>query len=355
MGRGVLRIGIVGAGRVVRTRHIPGFRAIEGVRIVGVCNQHRESTVRVAREFDIPKIFGSWEPLIDDPEVDAVVIGTWPYMHCPVTLAALDAGKHVLTQSNMAMNAREAQRMVDRARESPELTAMVAPSPLGLTGDAFVAKLVADGFLGQLNEVHVRGLGDSLADPHAPMGWRQMTKYVGFNMLNLGELHETVLRWVAPPVRVLAKATKLIPIRRDPEAGKKARVGTADSIQALTTHEDGSVGTYRLSGVAHHGGGDAIALHGSAATLVYDLTRDEIRAARAGQPEPVPVAIPAALRSAWRVEEEFVEAIREGKPVTRTDFATAARTMQFTEAVARSSRHQQPVDLPLSEFSNPSL
>ena len=129
MGLRELRIGIVGAGRVARERHIPGFRALDKVRIVGVCNQHRESTVRVAREFDIPKIIEDWEHLIDDPEVDAVVIATRPSLHCPITLAALDAGKHVLTQSRMAMNAREAQRMLDRARECPHLTTMVAPSP----------------------------------------------------------------------------------------------------------------------------------------------------------------------------------------------------------------------------------
>ena len=355
MGLRRVRIGIIGAGRVARERHIPGFRALEGVQIVGVCNQHRESTVRVAREFDIPKIIEDWERLIDDPDVDAVVIATRPSLHCPITLAALDAGKHVLTQSRMAMNAREAQRMLDRARECPHLTTMVAPTALGLAGDLAVAKLIADGFLGALHEIHVRGLNDALSDPRELMGWRQMTKYVGFNMLNLGELHEVLMRWIAPPVRVLAKATKVIPIRRDPETGKKARVGTADSIQALTTHEDGALGVYRLSGVAHHGGGDAITLHGSAGTIVYDLTRDEVRAARAAQPEPVPVPIPAALRGSWRVEAEFVSAIRDGTPITRNDFATAAATMQFTEAVARSSRHQQPVDLPLSEFSNPSL
>ncbi len=352
---GELRIGIIGAGMVARERHIPGFRAIEGVKIVAVCNQRRESTIRVAREFDIPKIVEDWEHLVEDPEVDAVVIGTHPSMHCPVTLGALDAGKHVLTQSRMAMNAREAQRMLDRAVECPRLVTMVAPTALGLAGDATVRKLIADGFLGILHEAHVRGLNDTLADPTQVMGWRQMTKYVGFNMLNLGELHETVLRWVAAPVRVLAKATKLVAIRRDPETGKRARVGTADSIQALTTHEDGSLGIYSLSGVTRNGGGNSVALHGAAGTIFYDLDRDEIRAARAGHPGLTPLTIPASLRGSWRVEAEFVDAIREGKPVTRNDFATGVRTMQFTEAVARSSRHQQPIDLPLTEFSNPSL
>src|SRR5438309_10568181 len=102
MASGVVRIGLVGAGQIARTRHLPGFRALPGVEIVGVCNQRRESSSRVAREFDIPRVYGSWEALIEDDKVDAVLIGTWPYQHCPITLAALDAGKHVLTQSRMA-------------------------------------------------------------------------------------------------------------------------------------------------------------------------------------------------------------------------------------------------------------
>ena len=110
------------------------------VRIVGVCNQRRESSGRVAREFDIPKVYGNWEHLIEDDRVDAVVIGTWPYLHCPVTLAALDAGKHVLTQARMAMNAREAQRMLRPRRANAQLTAMVVPSPYGLAGDAFMRR-----------------------------------------------------------------------------------------------------------------------------------------------------------------------------------------------------------------------
>ena len=70
-----------------------------------VCNRKRETTARVASDFDIPKIYSNWEDLVADPDVDAVVIGAWPYLHCPVTLAAFDAGKHVLTEARMAMNA----------------------------------------------------------------------------------------------------------------------------------------------------------------------------------------------------------------------------------------------------------
>jgi predicted dehydrogenase len=352
---GSIRIGIVGAGQIARTRHIPGFQRIKGVKVVGVCNRRRETAARVVREFDIPRIYGSWEDLVADPGVDAVVIGAWPYLHCPVTLAALDSGKHVLTEARMAMNAREAQRMYDHAAESPRLVSMIVPSPYGLTGDAYMRSLIDSGWLGNLRELHVHGLSDQFADKNVPLGWRQITRYSGFNMLTLGILYETVLRWVAPANRVLAFASKIVPHRVDPEQGKKVKVGTPDSVQVLSTQEDGSCGVYRLSGVVWHDNAMGVALYGSEGTLIYDLARDEIRGARRKDEVLRLHSIPESMRGGWQVEADFIAAIRGERPVTHTDFRTGVRYMQFTEAVARSSRHQIPVTLPLREFSNPSL
>jgi predicted dehydrogenase len=350
-----IRIGVVGAGQITRSRHFPGFKAVAGVRVVAVCNRHRESAMRIASEYDIPKVHGSWEDLVTDPNIDAVVIGAWPYLHCPVTLAAFDAGKHVLTEARMAMNAREAQRMLDRSLELPRLTAMIVPSPYGLAGDAFMRSLIDSGYLGKLREVHVHSLSDQLADAEAPMGWRQLTKYSGFNMLTLGIVYETVLRWVAPATRVLAYGSKVIRERFDPEQGKKAKVGTPDSVQVVTTQSDGSCGVYRFSGVVWNDTSMGIALYGDEGTLVYDLLRDEIRGGKRGSGSLEPIPIPDSKRGSWRVEADFIASIRGERPVTRTDFTTGVRYMQFTEAVARSSRHQVPVTLPLREFSNPSL
>jgi predicted dehydrogenase len=355
MGSGVIRIGIVGAGGITRTRHLPGFLALTGVRVTAVCNRRRESASKIAREFDIPRIHDTWESLVDDDMVDAVVVAAWPNLHCPVTLAAFDAGKHVLTQARMAMNAREAQRMYDRAHESPNLAAMVVPSPYGLTGDAAMRALIADGYLGTLRELHARGVHGDLADPETPLSWRQMTKYSGFNMLQLGILYETVIRWSAPATRVLANATRFIAQRKDAKTGKLVRTGTPDSVDVLTSHGDGSRGVYRLSGVALHDHSLGVTLYGSEGTLDYDFALDQIRGARRGERELAPVEIPDELRGGWQVEADFVAAIRGERPVTHTTFATGVRYMQFTEAVARSSRHQGPVDLPLKEFSNPSL
>ena len=62
-------------------------------------------------------------------DINAVVIGTWPYMHCELTCAALDAGKHVMCEARMAMNAAEAHTMLQTSRQHPNLVAQIVPSP----------------------------------------------------------------------------------------------------------------------------------------------------------------------------------------------------------------------------------
>src|SRR5262245_45968143 len=205
MTRQRLRIGLIGAGGNTRLRHIPGLRALPDVEIVAVCNRRPTSTAAVAREYGIPRTFEHWQDLVADPGVDAVVIGTWPYLHCPITLAALAAGKHVLTEARLSLNAAEAHRMLAAARRFPDLVTQVVPSPFGLKGNAVMVELIAGGFLGELREVAVRSLGAALADPASPLSWRQDGSLSGFNMLTLGIVHETLLRWVPPPVRVLAQ------------------------------------------------------------------------------------------------------------------------------------------------------
>jgi predicted dehydrogenase len=349
-----IRIGLIGAGGNTRTRHIPGLRAVADVDIVVVCNRRPESTTAVAREHGIPRTAAHWQDVVADAEVDAVVIGTWPYLHCPITLAALEAGKHVLTEARMAMNAAEAHRMLAASRQHPKLVAQVVPSPFGLKGDAVIRELLAEGYLGELREVRVTSLNAALADVAGPLSWRQDAALSGVNMLTLGILHETLMRWVAPPTRVLAQVHAHIPLRIDPESGVRRSVSTPDSVQVLAVLDDGARAVYQFSAATPFGQEMSITLYGTRGVLHYDLLADRIRGAsvrRGGRPggaetlEEIP--IPSEKAGGWRVEADFIEAIREGKPVELTDFATGVAYMEFTEAVACSAQRDEPIDLPL--------
>jgi predicted dehydrogenase len=354
-----LRIGLVGAGANTRTRHIPGLRALPDIEIIAVCNRRPSSTNSAAREFGIPRTYYHWAELVGDADVDAVVIGTWPYLHCPITLAALEAGKHVLTEARLSMNAGEAHRMWAAARRHARLVAQVVPSPYGLKGHDVMAELIHGGFLGELREVFVYSLNNALADPASPLSWRQDLALSGYNMLTLGIIHETLLRWAPPPIRVLAQVHAFISSRIDPESGVRRAVGTPDSVQALAVLENGARAVYQFSGVTPFGQGAGIALYGTEGVLHYDLIADRIRGAtrqRGAAPiaadELPEIPIPADKARDWRVEEEFVEAIRGGPPVRFTDFPTAVAYMEFTEAVARSAQRGTSVELPLEDFAN---
>src|SRR5262249_37905185 len=248
-----VRIGIVGAGANTKSRHIPGFRAIPGVEIVGVVNRSPESSARVAREFEIAISYPNWQALIEDARVDAVCIGTWPDMHCEITCAALAAGKHVLCEARMARNATEARRMHAAALARPGVVAQIVPSPFGLMQDKFIRTLLEQGYLGELREAVVLGADAAFWDYTEPLHWRQDAQISGFNVLALGILHETLSRWVPPTRRVFAQGTCFESQRPIPGAPGMVEVSVPDSVQIVSLIEGGARGIYHISGITLFG------------------------------------------------------------------------------------------------------
>jgi predicted dehydrogenase len=209
--------------------------------------------------------------------------------------------------------------------------------------------LIDGGWLGELRHVQLMGLNGSLADPNAPLSWRQDAQLSGVNMLTLGILHETLLRWAPLPLRVSAQSHCFIPERLDPEKNAPRHVGTPDSVQVIAALQGGAKAVYHFSGVTPFGQEQSIALYGSDGVLHYDLGTDRISGASrregphvAGAPkgELRPIPIPPDKEGGWNVEADFVASIREGKPVTRTDFTTGLHYMAFTDAVVRSAAAQ---------------
>lgn len=350
MAEKTIRIGIVGAGANTRERHIPGFRALSNVDVVGVVNRTPESSERVAGELGIPGVYPDWKSLIADPDVDAVCIGTWPNLHAEVTCAALDAGKHVLTEARMARNAAEAHQMLAASQRHPDLVAQIVPSPYGLVQDEFVRSLIATGYLGSLREVVVLGADNAFWDYTQPLHWRQDAEISGRNVLALGILHETLLRWVPRPLQVMAQTAIFEPTRPAPDRPGQVPVTVPDNVQILTQLEGGARGLYHFSGVTLFGPGKQIHLYGSHGTIKYLSTPHErLLCGRMGDRELLEIEIPPEKRGGWRVEAEFVGAIRGHEPVRYTDFSTGVQYMEFVEAVARSAATQSAIPLPLAK------
>lgn len=338
-----LRVGIVGAGANTRLRHIPGLQAIEGVQVVGVCNRSRESSRRVAQEFGIPRIYDDWTELVAAPEIDAIVIGTWPDMHCVLTLAALEAGKHVLCEARMAMNANEAHVMRDAARSSPRLVAQVVPAPMSLHADSTIQGRIAEGYLGQVLAVEVRD-GGTFLDPDAPLHWRQDADRSGFNVMTLGIWYETVMRWVGEAVNVTAKGRTFARTRKDEEGNVRA-VRVPEHLDVLAELACGAQAHFQISRVTGFGGPPEAFLHGSEGTLRF--SEGKLFGGRKGEGGLQEIPLPVKPEDGWRVEKEFVNAVRGVGAVRRTTFEDGVKYMEFTEAVTRSMASNRGVFLPL--------
>jgi len=340
----IVRIGIVGAGRNTRERHIPGFKAIPGVELVSVANRSRESSERAAKEFGIAKVYDNWLDLVNADDTNAICIGTWPYMHCPITLAALEANKHVITEARMAMNAAEAHAMLEASRRAPHLVAQLVPAPHTLWADVTVQSLVADGYLGEVLAVEVRGTQGKFVEREAPLHWRQDQSLSGFNILNMGIWYEAMMRWVGPARRVMTMTKIAVPRRRD-ESGAWHEVKVPEHVDILATLGSGAVAHLRFSALTGLAPTPQAWIFGTEGTLCIDADAKRLSGGRKGDKELREIAIPKEKRVGWRVEEEFVNAIRGREKITHTNFEDGVRYMEFTDAVTKSAQSGQAVDV----------
>lgn len=337
-----IRVGIVGAGQNTCARHIPGLRDTGCVQIVSVCNRRRESAERAAAQFDIPKVVDQWEDLVADDDIDAVVIGAWPNLHCPVTLAALAADKHVLCEARIAKSAAEARKMLAAARDKPDLIAQVVPAPMTLEVDNTVSRHLADGYLGNLLAVRLVAGGTFLA-PNAPLHWRQNREISGNNIMSLGIWYECLMRWVGPAVNVFARGTTFVKQRRGDD-GVEQSVEIPEHLDVVATLTNNIPSNLQISSVAGLDDAPSIWLFGSDATLRF--AGGQLHGGRRGEKQLAPISIPKNEAIGWRVEAEFIGAIQGEAPITRTTFDDGVRYMEFTDAVWRSLKSSRLAEVP---------
>ena len=99
-----IRIGIIGAGEIFRLRHFPALAKIDDAKVVAICNRSAESAAAIANEFGLDAdIMTDPHALMARADIDAVMIGTWPYKHCPFVLESLDRGKHTFVQARICL------------------------------------------------------------------------------------------------------------------------------------------------------------------------------------------------------------------------------------------------------------
>lgn len=108
-----IRWGIIGAGSIAKNRTIPGLLQAEHARLQAVMTTTMAKSQAIAAEFGAPGAYDTVEALLADPEVDAVYIATPVYLHLPQIKLAAAAGKQILCEKPLGLNAAEAQEAID--------------------------------------------------------------------------------------------------------------------------------------------------------------------------------------------------------------------------------------------------
>src|SRR5579862_9785067 len=147
----VVKWGIVSTADINR-KVIPGAHASDKVELVGVASRNRERAEAYATEWGIPRAYGSYEALLDDPEIEAVYISLPNTLHAEWSIKALEAGKHVLCEKPFTRHPEEVTAAFDTAERTGRLLTeafMYRHNPQ----TAKLAELVAGGAIGELRLV----------------------------------------------------------------------------------------------------------------------------------------------------------------------------------------------------------
>jgi predicted dehydrogenase len=241
-------IGIIGSG-FARTTQLPAFRACEGARVVAIASGHRSNAEAAAREFDIPVVASDWRELVARADVDIVSIATPPLTHAEMTFAALDAGKAVLCEKPMAMNAEETGRMRAAAQEAGTL-ALIDHELRFLPARRMMREMILGGEIGRVRRAKVLFRTDARASAERGWNWWSDAGAGGGTLGAIGSHAVDALQWIlgARVSHVSATLTTHVSERRDAESGEMRRVETDDETDLLLNFADGDA-TERANGV----------------------------------------------------------------------------------------------------------
>ena len=147
-----LKIGFIGCGGIANQKHLPGMaQQTEFVDLVAFCDLIPERAEKAAKEYGTPdaKVYTDYHDLLADPTIDAVHVLTPNVAHCEITVAALEAGKHVLCEKPMAATPADAQKMLD-ARDRTGKMLTIGYQYRHFPVNQVAKSVVDDGWLGDI-------------------------------------------------------------------------------------------------------------------------------------------------------------------------------------------------------------
>ncbi len=368
-------MGLIGPG-FVAAHHIDAVRRLGDVDVVAIAGSSQQSTEKKAREYKVDRAYGDYHALIADPDIHVIHNTTPNYLHLPVTLAILAAGKHVISDKPLALNPAEGKTLRDAA-----LAAKVAHAvTFNYRGNPLVQQargMIARGEAGALSFVHGFYLQDWMSNPNV-YSWRS-DPAKGGNSSALGDIgshwcdlaeHVSGLKIAS----VLADLTTVIPVRYSAGSSAEAfsaktggdrvatKVQAEDLASVLLRFENGAKGCFSVGQVLPgHKNDLQLEINGATASLKWKQEQqNELWIGRQDQPNQLLakdpslvstdaaryVHLPGGHQESWA--DAFCNVIRdayewvhaggapEAKPAMLPTFEDGYRSTCLVDAMLRS-------------------
>lgn len=350
----MIRVGIIGAGGIAgdHCHHIRNYQDAEVVAVADVSAKRRRE---LKKTFGIARDYARWQDLVADPEIDAVTVALPNALHAPVSIAALNAGKHVLLEKPFALNLAEARRVVATARRKRKVLMVGMNQRFGQDAQALRA-LVARGELGKV--YHIKSYWYRRAGSPKFGTWFVNKKLSGGGcLLDIGVHYLDLGLYLADnwdPVSVSGRVYSQFGPRGLGEGGwgksdrnRKLKFDVEDFATGLVKFRNGATLELNVSWVIHQEQNDRnnVELYGSeagASLAPLKLFRNAKK--QAGEYEVVtPQNVKLSHRYASR-QANWLDAIRgKAKPLCTVD--QALKIQQILDAIYASSASGREIRL----------
>jgi len=359
----MIGVGIIGSGQIVLANHIPGFALCPDTKVVALCDSNPATLERAKQRTGIGAGYADWHDVIKRDDVDAVLIATPNYLHAPIALAAIAAGKHVMCEKPIAMNLPEGLEMY-RAAEKAHVRHMTAFTYRFVPAMRYMQHLVQSGAVGRLYHFRAQRFQDWGT---RNLGWRQVKKLAGTG--ELGDMLSHRIDYghllVGTVKRLVADLQRFV----DNRGGQPSDLD--DWAAILAEYERDVTGVLESTKLATgrgegHYGQDLAEVNGSEGTIVFTTQKPlELRIGKPGGKdlETVPVprefwVIPGSPRDlaagdplvAFRYDQdfEFIDAIQNHRPC-RPSFKDGAQAQAVMDAAVQSAAQRRWMDVPKVE------
>lgn len=276
LGIGLAGFGMIGKVHALAYREISHYYpdTLPPIQLTAVCTTRADSAKRAMRDGGFNACTTNIDELVARDDVNVVDICLPNYAHSPAILAAIRAGKHVIVDKPLAMNAREAREIVDAARTAHIQVAMVCNYRF-VPALMLAQKMIAEGALGQIYHFHMDYLHTGYQNPQRPMSWRlRRAQSGGGALVDLGAHVIDMARYLLGDFESVRATTRTYITERPASANstERERVDVDDAAWLDAKMQNGAQGTLFVTRFATGAVDDMnIQIYGERGTLKFSL------------------------------------------------------------------------------------